>query len=88
MGGQQIQPIAAVLICAWVKECTCRPIIVTRYQKRISGPLLDRIDIHVEVPRVEYETLASDRPLEASESIRVRVEEASDSASSDPTSYC
>jgi len=59
-----------------VKECTCSPAIVTRYQKRISGPLLDRIDIHVEVPRVEYEKLASDVPLEVSESIRTRVEAA------------
>ena len=38
-----------------VKPCTCSSAIVTKYQKRISGPLLDRIDIHVEVPRVEYE---------------------------------
>jgi magnesium chelatase family protein len=37
-----------------IKECTCSYSTVTRYQKRISGPLLDRIDIHVEVPRVEY----------------------------------
>ncbi|HSB66678.1 MAG TPA: YifB family Mg chelatase-like AAA ATPase, partial [Anaerolineales bacterium] len=37
-----------------VKPCTCSPGIVTKYQKRISGPLLDRIDIHIEVPRVEY----------------------------------
>ena len=59
-----------------VKECTCSPAIVTRYQKRLSGPLLDRIDIHVEVPKVEYEKLASDVPLEASELIRERVEEA------------
>jgi len=40
-----------------VKECSCSSAIVTRYQKRISGPLLDRIDIHVEVPRVEYEVM-------------------------------
>ncbi len=57
-----------------VKQCTCSPSIVIRYQKRISGPLLDRIDIHVEVPRVEYDKLASDTPLENSESIRARVE--------------
>jgi len=59
-----------------LKECTCSPAIVTRYQKRLSGPLLDRIDIHVEVPRVEYEKLTSEAPLEASELIRARVEEA------------
>ena len=57
-----------------VKECTCSPAIVTRYQKRLSGPLLDRIDIHVEVPRVKYEKLASDVPLETSKTIRTRVE--------------
>ncbi|MCJ7667719.1 MAG: YifB family Mg chelatase-like AAA ATPase, partial [Anaerolineae bacterium] len=57
-----------------VKECTCSPAIVTRYQKRLSGPLLDRIDIHVEVSRVEYEKLASETPLERSELIRERVE--------------
>jgi magnesium chelatase family protein len=43
------------------KECTCAPSMVTRYQKRISGPLLDRIDIHIEVPRVPYEKLTSER---------------------------
>ena len=47
-----------------------------KYQKRLSGPLLDRIDIHVEVPRVEYEKLASDRPAEPSAAIRARVEAA------------
>ncbi len=57
-----------------VKECTCSPAIVTRYQTRLSAPLLDRNDIHVEVPRMEYEKLASDTRLETSESIRVRVE--------------
>ncbi|HDN79879.1 MAG TPA: ATP-binding protein [Chloroflexi bacterium] len=57
-------------------ECTCSPATVSRYQKRISGPLLDRIDIHVEVPRVEYEKLASDRIGEPSASIRQRVERA------------
>jgi len=56
------------------KECTCSPAIVARYQKRLSGPLLDRIDIHVEVPRVEYDKLATEVPLESSHSIRARVE--------------
>ncbi len=57
-----------------MKECSCSPAIVTRYPKRISGPLLDRIDIPVEVPRVEYEKLASESALERSESVRRRVE--------------
>jgi len=60
------------------KECTCSPSIVTRYQKRISGPLLDRIDIHVEVPRVEYAKLADDRAGESSTIIRARVQAARD----------
>ena len=59
-----------------IKECTCSSSAVTRYQKRISGPLMDRIDIHIEVPRVEYEKLADDRIGEASAAIRKRVEAA------------
>jgi magnesium chelatase family protein len=47
--------------------------MVTRYQKRISGPLLDRIDIHIEVPLVEYEKLSDDRLGEPSAAIRSRV---------------
>ncbi len=54
-------------------RCTCTPALVTRYQKRISGPLLDRFDIHIDVPRVEYEKLASDRVGEASGTIRQRI---------------
>jgi magnesium chelatase family protein len=59
-----------------VKACTCAPSTVTKYQKRISGPLLDRIDIHVEVPRVEYQKLSDSRLGEPSEVIRGRVEAA------------
>jgi len=57
-----------------VKACTCSNAMVSRYQKRISGPLLDRIDIHIEVPRVEYEKLSDDRLGEPSAAIRKRVE--------------
>lgn len=56
------------------RECSCTPATVTRYQKRISGPLLDRIDIHVDVPRVDFEKLSSDRTGEASMGVRERVE--------------
>jgi magnesium chelatase family protein len=59
-----------------VRECTCSMGVVSKYQKRISGPLLDRIDIHVEVPRVEYEKLADDRLGEPSANVRDRVEAA------------
>ena len=60
------------------KPCTCAPAVVTKYQKRISGPILDRIDIHIEVPRVDYEKLSGDRLGETSESIRRRVQAARD----------
>jgi magnesium chelatase family protein len=59
-----------------LRACTCAPVVVTRYQKRISGPLMDRIDLHVEVPRVEYAKLADPQPAEGSEAIRARVEAA------------
>jgi magnesium chelatase family protein len=59
-----------------VKECTCSPTMIARYQKKISGPLLDRIDIHIEVPRVEYEKLSDQRLGETSQAIRARVERA------------
>ena len=55
------------------RECVCSPATITRYQKRISGPLLDRIDIHVEVPRVDYEKLAGRGESERSSDIRARV---------------
>jgi magnesium chelatase family protein len=58
------------------KACGCAPAVVTKYQKRISGPLLDRIDIHIEVPRVDYEKLSGDRVGETSEAIRARVQAA------------
>ncbi len=59
-----------------VHVCTCSTGEIIRYRKRISGPLLDRIDLHLEVPRVEYEKLSDDRLGEPSEAIRERVEEA------------
>ena len=59
-----------------VRECTCSHGVVTRYQKRISGPLLDRIDIHVEVPFINFEKLGDDRLGEPSSEIQKRVEAA------------
>ncbi|MFN7037901.1 MAG: ATP-binding protein, partial [Bellilinea sp.] len=59
-----------------VKACTCSPSTITKYQKRISGPLLDRIDIFIEVPRVDYEKLSDKRQGEPSEIVRKRVEAA------------
>jgi magnesium chelatase family protein len=59
-----------------VKECSCSATSIARYRKRISGPLLDRIDIHIEVPRVDYEKLADKRQMETSATIRARVQAA------------
>ncbi|MFN8590430.1 MAG: YifB family Mg chelatase-like AAA ATPase [Thermomicrobiales bacterium] len=58
------------------RACTCAPSAVSRYQKRISGPLLDRIDLHLEVPRIPHEQLADRRLGESSAAIRERVERA------------
>ena len=61
-----------------LRACTCSASSVTRYRQRISGPLLDRIDIHVDVPRVEYDKLTSRQLGETSEDIQKRVQAASD----------
>ena len=55
------------------KECTCPPGAVQKYLNKISGPLLDRIDLHVEVTPVNFSELSSDRLAEKSEDIRLRV---------------
>jgi magnesium chelatase family protein len=57
-------------------ECSCSNSMITRYQKRISGPLMDRIDIHVDVPRVDFEKLTSKQRGERSADVRARVEAA------------
>ncbi len=59
-----------------VKPCTCSMGTILKYQKRISGPLLDRIDIHIQVPRVDYEKLSDSRLGEPSAIIQQRVESA------------
>ncbi len=61
-----------------IKPCACAPSTVTKYQKRISGSLLDHIDIHIKVPRVDYQKLSSDRLGESSEAICKRVQAARD----------
>jgi magnesium chelatase family protein len=55
------------------RQCVCTSGQVSKYQKRISGPLLDRIDLHVEVPRLSEEELLQARPGESSAAIRQRV---------------
>jgi len=58
------------------KQCLCSPSQIFKYQKKVSGPLLDRIDLHVEVPRLPYEKMANTAAGEPSEKIKRRVEEA------------
>ena len=58
------------------KECRCTPPQINRYRQKISGPLLDRIDIHIDVPSVKYQELKSEVDCESSGSIRDRVEAA------------
>jgi magnesium chelatase family protein len=56
------------------RDCHCTPAMIQRYVGRISGPLLDRIDIHIEVPPVKYRELRSETPSESSTEISERVE--------------
>ena len=58
------------------KECKCSAGEITRYHKRLSGPLLDRIDIFIDAPHIDYEKLTEDRPMEPSEKVRERVKSA------------
>lgn len=62
------------------RACSCSPAQIIRYQQKISGPILDRIDLHVEVPRLKFEKLAieasMEASIEASKNIRERVEKA------------
>jgi magnesium chelatase family protein len=63
--------------CGWLgdpsDQCRCTPPVITRYRGRVSGPLLDRIDLHVDVPRVAIASIASDVPSEQSSVVRARV---------------
>lgn len=58
------------------RTCSCSPVQIDRYQKKVSGPLLDRIDLHVEVPRVPFQDLAKKTAEETSATIRTRVQAA------------
>ncbi|MEE1187168.1 MAG: YifB family Mg chelatase-like AAA ATPase [Acutalibacteraceae bacterium] len=55
------------------KTCTCSPAAVTRYLNKVSGPMLDRIDLHIDVPSVDYKSLSNTKKSESSASIRQRV---------------
>jgi len=56
-----------------VRQCTCPPGVVSRYQRRISGPFIDRVDIFIEVPHIDYEKLADERLGEKSKRVQARV---------------
>jgi len=58
------------------QQCICLPAQVSKYQRKISGPLLDRIDLHIEVPRLTYEKLASQKVAESSKIIKERIQKA------------
>lgn len=60
------------------RQCTCPTSLVRKYQQRISGPLLDRIDLHIDVPRLAEEELVNSPPSETSAQIRQRVTQARD----------
>jgi len=60
------------------KPCVCSPGQIMKYQKKISGPMLDRIDLHVEVGRIEYDKLSSDTLGETSDAVQSRVQKARD----------
>jgi magnesium chelatase family protein len=55
------------------RECTCTPPLIQRYVAKISGPLLDRIDIHIDMPAVKYRELREEAGGDTSEAIRARV---------------
>ncbi|MDP2638806.1 MAG: YifB family Mg chelatase-like AAA ATPase [Candidatus Azambacteria bacterium] len=59
-----------------VKECSCAPSQIIRYKRKLSGPLLDRIDLHVEVPRLKYEEMSKESACESSKTVRERVAKA------------
>jgi magnesium chelatase family protein len=56
-----------------LRACSCSPTMISRYQSRVSGPLMDRIDLHVEVPRVDYDKLLGSSKAETSAQVRERV---------------
>jgi len=59
-----------------LKECICSPHQIIKYKRKLSGPLLDRIDLHVEVPRLKYEEMAKESSGETSKIVRERVSKA------------
>jgi magnesium chelatase family protein len=59
-----------------VKQCICSPGQISKYKRKISGPLMDRIDLHIEIPPVKYDRLATEKVGEESKAVKDRVERA------------
>lgn len=87
VAGTLTYPCSVMLVCAMnpcpcgfyghpTKKCTCSPKTVESYMSRVSGPLLDRLDIHIEVPATDYDKLADSAKGETSAEIRERVNKA------------
>ena len=87
VSGSLTYPSQVMLVCAMnpcpcgyyghpTKECTCSKGAPAKYLSRVSGPLLDRLDIHIEVPQVDFEKLSSDEKSERSAEIKKRVDKA------------
>jgi magnesium chelatase family protein len=85
--GTVTYPCSIMLVCAMnpcpcgffghpTRRCTCPQGAAQRYLSRVSGPLLDRLDIHIEVPPVDFKRLSSQEPSERSQAIRARVDKA------------
>jgi len=60
------------------KNCTCSPVQIINYKRKISGPILDRIDLHIEVPRIKFEKLTGTTKEENSSDIKIRIQKARD----------
>lgn len=87
VSGSLTYPSQVMLVCAMnpcpcgyyghpTKECTCTKGAPAKYLSRVSGPLLDRLDIHVEVPQVDFQKLSDDERSESSADIKIRVDKA------------
>lgn len=87
VSGTLTYPCEIMLVCAMnpcpcgyyghpTKECTCSKGVPAKYLSKISGPLLDRLDIHIEVPQVDFNKLSADEKAESSKDIKARVNKA------------